>query len=157
MNAPRPDCRRAKLLARVHIAKQKLGLDDETYRAMLANSWGVQSAGALDVDTLGGLARTLERSLMEKIRRAPGAAGVSRQALGFAGRPRNMDGPSSRAAQLGKIEALLADAQRPWAYADALARRICKAERIAWVETDDLYKIIGALTYDAQRHGRRTR
>jgi phage gp16-like protein len=60
---------------------------------------------------------------------------------------------NSRAAQLAKIEALLTIGGKPWAYGDALAKRICKVERIAWVPDRDLYKIITALRMQAKREG----
>lgn len=146
MNARKPDGRRNKLLARVHIAKKALGLDEDTYRSMLMNSWRAQSAAELDDGTLENLARSLERS-----------SGTAPRPQSYPGRPRNMDRSGSRGEQLGKIEALLAEAKYPWSYADTLAARICKVQRIAWVETDDLYKIIAALVKDAQRKGRVTR
>lgn len=42
------------LLAIVHIAKQDLGLDDDTYRDVLAN-WGVKSSAAMSVQELSEL------------------------------------------------------------------------------------------------------
>ena len=35
---------RKAMLAKVHIGKKRLGLDDETYRAMLSDSYGVKTA-----------------------------------------------------------------------------------------------------------------
>ena len=51
--------------------------------------------------------------------------------------------------QLKLIERLLDG--RSWAYADALAKRICKVDRLAWVRGGDLRKIIAALEYDRKR------
>ncbi len=47
MTAQAPDIRKREL-AQIHIAKQQLGIDDETYRAMLWTVARVQSAGDLD-------------------------------------------------------------------------------------------------------------
>ncbi|MFO1417280.1 MAG: phage protein GemA/Gp16 family protein [Methylotetracoccus sp.] len=70
---------------------------------------------------------------------------------------------SSRAAnttdgrpQMQKIEALLAKAKRPWSYAVALCKRICKKDRLEFCTSAELGKVT-ALSYDAQRHGRKTR
>ncbi len=59
----------------------------------------------------------------------------------------------NRAAQLKKIEALLTVGGKPWNYAHALAKRICKTDRIEWVPDHLLYKIITALRYQAKREG----
>jgi phage gp16-like protein len=42
---------------------------------------------------------------------------------------------------------------RPWSYADALAKRICKVDKIIWVPGDQLHKVIAALRYQARREG----
>lgn len=148
---PRQDKMRRAELAKIHIAKKDLGLDDDTYRLMLHEVAGVESAG--DLNTRG------RRAVLEHLKE-----------LGFAaktkGRPGNIErspgaGPqrTSRARQLEKIEALLTVGSKPWAYADALAARICRTrdgapiEKIAWVPTGELYKVITALRKQAQREG----
>jgi phage gp16-like protein len=60
---------------------------------------------------------------------------------------------ASRARQLEKIEALLTIGGKSWAYGDAMAKRICKVDKITWVADGDLYKIITALRKQAQRDG----
>ncbi len=136
---------RKKQLAKIHIAKKDLGLDDTTYREMLHNVAKVESAADLDYY---GLCAVLEH-LKERGFKA-------RKKKAYPGRPKNMDGKDSRAKQMEKIEAYLAEANRPWSYVNALAKRICKVDRIDWVKTKDLYKIITALKKDAERHGRDT-
>jgi len=64
------------------------------------------------------------------------------------GRPNNFN-DDDRNKQLKYIEHLLKG--RGWAYADGLARRICKVEKLAWVRSGDLRKIIAALKYDQGR------
>jgi phage gp16-like protein len=44
-----PESERRRLLAKIHLAKKQLGWDDETYRAMLAEIAGVDSAAKLSV------------------------------------------------------------------------------------------------------------
>jgi len=56
---------------------------------------------------------------------------------------------------MSKIEAFLAEAGRPWSYADGMAKRMFKVERLTFCTPVHLNKIIAALTYDARRHGRR--
>ena len=74
----------------------------------------------------------------------------------YPGRPHNFDAADAPR-ELKKIEALLAEAGRPWSYADAIAKRICGVERVAWCKSAQLAGVIAALSVDAERHGRRTR
>ena len=47
-------------LAKIHMGKKQLGLDDDTYRAMLEDMFGVSSAGKLDYKQRYRLLRHLE-------------------------------------------------------------------------------------------------
>lgn len=144
MKTTKPDPRQ-RALAKVHIAKAQLGLDDDTYRQMLREITGVDSASGLD---MAGLARVLNH-LRERGWKSKSGKDVPR----YRGRP---NPPQGMAAMMSKVEALLAEAGRPWAYADGMARRICKVDKVAWCSADQLRKIIAALVYDARRQGRRT-
>ena len=126
-------------LAKIHIAKQQLAMDDETYRAMLRAVGGVASSRDLDSAGAAKVLRHLERCGFE-----PKAG---------AGRPRVAQ---PRAAQLRKIEALLADAGRPWEYVTGMVKRVCKADAIEFCDDAMLGKLIAALQYDANRRARKT-
>ncbi len=141
---PKKNNRQAEL-ARIHIAKKELNMSDDDYRFMLHSVTGKQSAADLTPRQRYQVLDHL-RSLQEGPK--------------YPGRPRNMDESKaatyqqqSRARKLEKIEALLTIGGKPWAYADALAKRICKVDRVSWVADDDLYKIIAALRKQAQREG----
>lgn len=125
--------RRNKQLAAIHIGAEQLGLDRESYEAMLWTVARVRSARDLDE---AGRERVLEHM------RARGFRGQRHP-----GRPHNTD----RSPQIRKIEALLAAASRPWKYADAMAQRMFKVDRVAFCQPDQLRKLIAALTYDARR------
>lgn len=131
-----PADRRKAELAKIHIAKADKGMSDDEYRYMLHTVAGVTSAA--DLDAKG------RRNVLDHL---------SGKTVSYPKRPKNMDRGGSRADQLSKIEALLAVGNRPWAYADALAKAICKVEKVAWVPDYDLYKIITALRKQAQREG----
>ncbi|SQC93435.1 Mu-like prophage protein gp16 [Cedecea neteri] len=90
---------RRNLIRLVHTGKTRLGWDDETYRDVLARQTGKRSAGDCS-DT--------ELEKMVLYMRTQGFAPSS-----HGRRPRVATG---RRAMLGKIEALLAEAGRPWAY-----------------------------------------
>lgn len=128
-------------LSKIHIAKKDLGLDDETYRALLVRVAGVRSAKDLTL-------RQTAAVLVEFAR------------LGWEPKPAKKQGRKAPLAALdrvklvGKIEAFLVEAKRSWAYADGMAMRMFKVERVEWLAPQQLQKMVAALTYDARRHAR---
>ena len=143
-----------KQIKLIHCVKGALQLSDDDYRAILAG-YGVESSkdlGAVEAARL--LADLEEKAAAAGVWKRGGAPRRKGKKPGNMQRTRGMDlGRLSRARQLEKIEALLTVGEKPWSYADALALRICKVERIAWVPTDQLYKIITSLRKQAQREG----
>jgi len=125
-------------LAKIHIAAKQLGKTDEEYRDMLWILCGVRSAADLSP---GGRKIVLEHLKSEGFKQKT------------KGKPKNMNEGGSRTAQLEKIEALLTIGEKPWSYADALAKRICKVENMTFVPVEDLYKIITPLRKQAIREG----
>lgn len=145
--AAQPAQPRSAGLAQIHIAKAQLMkagvLDDDSYRDMLFAQARVRSAADLDH---AGRAKVL--SHMRRL----GAK------LGHADKPfarRGDKAPADRQAQLAKIEALLADAGRPWAYLQGMVKRVCKVDALEFCTTVHLGKLIAALTYDQQRRDKR--
>ncbi|GAB6035802.1 regulatory protein GemA [Fundidesulfovibrio butyratiphilus] len=134
---------RNSLLAKVHIAKKALGLDKdpETYRALLARVAGVESSGDCTVAQL--------TRVVAEFRRLGWQAAPARKAA--APKPARHKAPL-----MGKITALLAEAKRPDAYADAIARRIYKRDSLAFCTVRELQGVVAALVKDAKRHGRPT-
>lgn len=128
-------------LSKIHIAKKDLGLDDDTYRALLGRVSGVRSAKDLNPRQIGAVLAEFERlgwastTTKKTVRTAPSPA-------------------VDRAKLVGKIEAFLAEAKRPWEYADGMASRMFKVERVEWLDPEQLRKMVAALSYDARRHGR---
>lgn len=130
-------------LAKIHIAKAQLGLDDDTYRALLARVAGVRSAKELSPRQIGAVLAEFERLGWKPA--PPKKAG------------RKVPKPApDRKKLLGKIEAFLAEANRPWAYVDGMALRMFQVERVEWCDSEQLGRLIAALGYDAKRHGRPT-
>ena len=134
-------------LAKIHIAKKQLGLDDDAYKAMLQMVAGVNSAAHL---TATGRREVLAHLKKSGFRSRPGKKH-------FPGRP-NMNGleGTGKAAMLKKIEAYLAEAKRPWSYVHKMAENMFKLKRVQWCHPGQLHRIISALEYDARRHGRFT-
>lgn len=135
---------RTRELARIHLAAAQLGLDEETYRALIERVAGVRSAGDLDADGRRAVIRELVRLGARLELRADAKSA-------WAGRPRNCN----QVPMLRKIEALLADAGREWAYAHGLARKMFGAARLEWLRPDQQHRLIAALEIDAQRRATR--
>ncbi|MBW2672689.1 MAG: regulatory protein GemA [Deltaproteobacteria bacterium] len=137
------DARRVAL-AKIHIAKKQLGLDEDTYREMLVNVGGKDSAGKLSA---AGRRKVLAHLA---------TVGFVGKKAAYPGRPeigcgRGKDG------LLRRIEACLAEAGKPWKYAHGMAKHMFKGiERIEWCDTDQLRKIVAALMIDARRNKRYT-
>lgn len=141
---------RLKLYGRIHSLLAETHIDDAGYRDILfVNFDGATSKSGLSERQLLQLVQHLEALLPSP--RSGRGAGVRGA---YPGRPRNMDKPGeSRTDQLGKIEALLTIGKLPWSYADSIAKQMRLADKVAWVETKDLYKIITALRKKAQKEG----
>lgn len=144
MNAPLPADHRNRELAMIHVAKKQLAMDDESYRAMLWACGRVRSSKDLDY---GGRQRVIEH-----FKKCGFVAVKSKTA--HPGRPHNIDS-ASRGPQIQKVEALLADAGREWAYADGMVKRMFKVERVAMCHEGQLQKLIAALNYDKKRRATR--
>ncbi len=139
-----PDPRRARDLARIHLAKKELGLDDDTYRSLLKTITGKDSASDLGPG---------ERwKVLCELGRLGAKAGAGKP---YPGKPAIVSADCQ--ALLGKVEAQLAEAKRPWAYAHALAQRMFKKPQVQLCDADELRRIVAALTYDARRNGRNER
>lgn len=133
---------RKTLIAKIHIAKQQLGMDEESYRALLMRHGG-NSCTQLNMSQLESVLSELKQKGFQP--QSPKKQGRSRPKAA-----------RSRALTLKKIEALLAEASRPWGYADATAQRMFKIQRLEWLDDLQLYKVMQALIIDAARHGRQS-
>lgn len=129
---------RTALLAKIHIGKKELGLDDDVYRDVLWRLTGKRSAKELNV-------RQLQRVLMYL------------QDKGFVVTPKKAYRKPSviarKQALIGKIEAILADMGLPWSYANATAKQMFGVDMVHWLEVDKLYKLTQALVvYQARQN-----
>lgn len=134
---------KASLIAKLHVAKTQIGMAEDDYRALLLR-YGAASSKDMTLDELEAVLREMER-------------------MGFVPKPKTGTGRNPNPAPdkdklIGKIRAMLtakAEVQGrpvPWSYADAMAKRLCKVERVEWCDAQQLQKIIAALSYDQKRH-----
>lgn len=123
-------------LAKIHIAKSQLGLDEEAYRAMLQSVGGVVSAKDL---TPLGAAKVLAH--LEKCGFRPSKQFGRRPSVG-----------GGRKALVGKIEALLAERKLPWEYADGIVRRMFSpVKKVQFCDEQQLRAVITALVKQGRR------
>lgn len=134
---------RRRDLAFIHMAAMALGMDTKDkdpkseYRSMLWTVGRVHSSKDLDFAGRKRLRQHLESCGYQA---KPGRKR-------FPGRPHNCDIHP----QLGKIEALLTDAHRPWAYADGMAQQMFSKDLVAFCNPEEWQKIIAALMIDQRR------
>lgn len=136
---------RMRDLARIHIAAKTLQLDRDTYVALIRRISADQGAA---VDSSADLDDAGRAALLQEFARLGYNAGEqdSRKRI-YAGRPKNVrDVPMLR-----KVEALLADAKRPWAYAHAMAKRMHHCDRVEFLDPHQLHALVSALQVDARR------
>ncbi|WP_137971886.1 gp16 family protein [Pseudomonas sp. F(2018)] len=130
-------------LKKIHIARRDMGLDDDVYRSILARVAGVRSSKELTPHQIGRVLAEFERlGWVAK----PAAKRATKRTGRVAPNPSD-----ERQALVGKIEAQLAEAGRPWEYVDSMARRMYKVERVEWCDPTQLRGVVAALTKDAKR------
>lgn len=137
MSAPKTDTRK-RVIQLIHIGKSKLGLDDKHYRLLLLETTGLMSAAQMSAAQLNAV-------LDEMKRRGFRPTGQ------WKGKPK----PTGKTPLLRKVEAILADAGREWAYAHGLAKRMFGIERLEWLKPAQLHKLVAALQIDADRRASR--
>ncbi|MFZ6747446.1 gp16 family protein [Undibacterium sp. Ren11W] len=126
-------------MAQIHIAKKQLALEDDAYRAILLQVTGKTSSKDLTWQE--------RKALLDHFKKC--GFKVKAKTAG-----RSLPNVAAeRMPRMRKIEALLAEAGRPWAYLKPMIENLGRSD-IAFCDGDDLSKIIAALMKDAQRNGR---
>ncbi len=119
------DTRMAQL-AQIHIAKKDLGLDDETYRAMLWTCARVHSSADLDHAGRAKVLDYLKSRGWKQARTKPEVANIKKPLI-------------------AKIAAMLSEMDLTWAYADGIARQMYKRDKVQWCNPSELRGIVTAL------------
>ncbi len=135
-------------LAKVQIARKELGLDDSTYRAMVARITGGKTSAKDCTDAELGLVIAEMRAKGWTPRAAARAAGKPRYA-------RQADHPVAKKARAMWISLWqLGEVSDPSDSAlEAFARRQLKVEQLQWADQGKGYKLIEALKAWAERAG----
>jgi len=130
-----------KQITLIHVAKSKIGMTEEDYREMLHTRFGVNSSRELKQDQWDEIYSHFKNCGFVPHHKSAKKSGMHKRPA------------CDKASLTSKVEALLADMDLSWAYADELAKRICKVEKFSFVPRDDIYKIITAL----RKHQEKTR
>lgn len=137
-----PNARRSQL-ARIHMGKKALGLDDETYRSLLQRMTRKDSAALMTpAERNQVLAEMVRLGFKEERRQA--------RRRRWPGEPRNCDDVP----MLRKVRALLADSRRPWSYAHGLGKKMFHVDRVEFLKPDEQHRLVAALQADANRRKR---
>lgn len=128
---------RRALTAQVHIAKKDLAMDDDAYRAMLNERFGVESSGSLGILKLKDLVAHFEK-------------------LGWV--PKRNPNPRNDIVRLCKrIWAQCYSLGRPVPdYGDAIAKQMFNIEKVTWCNAEQLRAITTALAKQQSKEGAAT-
>jgi len=132
-------------LARIHIAKKQLGLDDDTYRAMLFAIGRVRSAGDLD---FAGRRRVLEHL------RSSGFKSTAKRAAPASGWEWVNNAAEGKKRMLRMCAVILRDAGRGKDYIDRMAKKMCHVERIEFCTENQIHDVLSALVIDQKRRAK---
>lgn len=116
-----------KQKAVIHVAKAKVGMTEDEYRALLS-SFGVDSSNYLDVKSFQIIMNHFEK-------------------LGFKSTFAQNRSKSSRTRLLGKVVAIKTAMQLTDIYINAIVQRMFKVDSYKWLDADQLHKLVAALTY----------
>lgn len=139
-----PAAYRNKQLAAIHAAKRELELEEGEYRDLIER---ISATKGNPVRSAKDLSPVQLAAVLDELKRKGGIKPSPKTK----GKPRNFDSPGMPE-MITKVEALLADMQLSWSYADAIAKRQFGIERVAWCRTQDqLRSIIAALHVEHEK------
>lgn len=131
---------RAAGIAKIHIGKDQVFMDDAAYRKMLADVAGVKSSTQL---TDAGISKVIKHL------QGLGAVFVAPKRAGKA--PHNLNSKADKSKQLEKIGALLADMKLPWDYALGIAQHMYQKQKLEFCSSRELIGITTALVKKQQK------
>lgn len=132
---------RQALIAKIHIGKKALCLDDATYRDVLQMSTGKTSCEQMNLQELKKVLETFKRQGF-----VPKPA--QDKTAKYGKKPHTT---ADRQALMDKIEAMLTDSGLHWNYAHAMAEKMFGVSFVNWLDATDLYKLTQALAVYQKR------
>lgn len=129
------------LMAKVHIGKKDLGLDDDTYRDVLWRVTGKRSCSDMTIAQLESVVKDMQNSGFK-----PKATPKHGKKPDVIKRRKNL---------MSKIEAILADMGLHWNYAHGMGDKMFGIKRLQWLNDSQLYKLTQALSVHQQREAKK--
>ena len=133
-----PKDRRKREIQRIQILRRRIGMDEESYRAMLWTQARVESATELDelqrrriIDMLKAKRPTERRWVSPRVKM-----------------------PEHKARMARKVCAILGSNGLTHEYADGIAKQMQRVDRWEFLHADDLHDLIAALEKQYGAHGR---
>ncbi len=135
--------RRRSMIGKVKLAQKALGLDEDTYRAMLDRETGNRSAADCTEAQLVKMLEALKRAGFKPVPRMPGRSAAA------------VDTPTARKARALWISLhQLGVVHNPSEIAlESFVKKQMKVEAWAWADEGKAYKLIEALKSMAERNG----
>ncbi|TXE27132.1 regulatory protein GemA [Serratia marcescens] len=128
------------LIRIIHTGKSVLAWDDETYRGVLARLTGKRSA------------KECTEAELERVVGYMRDQGFEQKSTQHGRRPNVAMG---RKGMVSKIEAMLAEAKRPWGYVETIVERMLGERKpLEWLNDDQVRTVMQILIVEAKRHGR---
>ncbi|ULJ61042.1 gp16 family protein [Wielerella bovis] len=129
---------RQKMLAKIHIAKNQLDLDDDVYRDLLEHTTGLRSCSKMNKTQLENVLLVLKR----KGFRDDFVGGLGRMPLHLV----------EHRPMMNKIAVLLKQTGKTWAYANGMAQKMFQKERLNLLNSDEMHRLLKALQIYTNRH-----
>lgn len=134
--------RRKTALSAIHAAKRTLDMDERSYRDLLERASAKRGQAHRS-------AKDMSPSQLDAVLDEFKRLGGLRPSPKTEGKPANFE---QLPEMITKVEALLADMQLPWSYADAIAMRQFRIQRVAWCRKEEqLRAIIAALHVEQEK------
>lgn len=134
---------RKTLIAKIHIAKKDLAMDDETYRDVLERVTGKTSCKKMTLSELKTVISDMKR-LGFKVKQD-----WQKPAPAHGRKPTTTP---EREAMLSKIGAMLADMGLHWHYVHGMAKNMFGVDMVHWLDAQKMYKVVQALAVYQKRH-----
>ncbi len=129
------------LMAKIHIGKKDLGLDDDTYRDVLWRVTGKRSCSDMTIAQLESVVKDMQSSGFK-----PKATPKHGKKPDVVKRRKNL---------MSKIEAILADMGLHWNYAHGMADSMFQIKRLQFLSDNQLYKVTQALSVHQRREAKK--
>lgn len=122
--------KRQGLIAKIHIAKTQLNMEDDVYRQFLRETAGQSSCKQMDLFQLQRVIAKMERLGFKPTRKNIGIKPLHKTDV---------------SAMMNKLAALLATSGKSWEYANGMAQRMFHTEQVNQLDAVNLRKLIAAL------------